>query len=190
MMAPKSFGGLGFGSLRAFNTALITKWLWKMKVNVKAMWVKVILVIHKSNRIWKFFPLQAEISGVWKKMLKIILEYSSVNINLHELFKKVLGCGDKPSIWHKCWAEEGTLAKKYPLLYKLEANKMCSLADRWILVNSTIYCCWNWKRRPRTHEELLEIENFSQEINQININTLDDGWRWLGVPQEISLLLP
>lgn len=83
MMAQKTFGGLGLGSLKAYNIALITKWKWKLKVYANAM-----LAIHKSNRIWKFFPCKEEICCVWKDILKVNLDYISLNINVQELFKK------------------------------------------------------------------------------------------------------
>lgn len=72
MMDPKSFGGLGLGSLRAFNITLIIKWKWKLNVDNNAMWANVILAIHKSNRSWKLLPLKAEIGGVGKNMMTIV----------------------------------------------------------------------------------------------------------------------
>ncbi|KAK9073954.1 hypothetical protein SSX86_006548 [Deinandra increscens subsp. villosa] len=49
--APKGNGGLGTGSLRAANLALISKWGWRFKMNNSAIWASVIQAIHSSNRI-------------------------------------------------------------------------------------------------------------------------------------------
>nr|KAJ0188467.1 hypothetical protein LSAT_V11C900489130 [Lactuca sativa] len=39
--APKEIGGLGMGSLRALNLSLITKWIWRLKVDNSGLWSKI-----------------------------------------------------------------------------------------------------------------------------------------------------
>ena len=46
MTSPKTVGGLGIGSLKAANTALLVKWWWRLKVDNQALWATVITTIH------------------------------------------------------------------------------------------------------------------------------------------------
>ena len=45
-MAPKHLGGLGIGSLKSANVALLSKWWWRIKIDRDALWSKVITTIH------------------------------------------------------------------------------------------------------------------------------------------------
>ncbi|KAL4558591.1 hypothetical protein LXL04_036792 [Taraxacum kok-saghyz] len=49
-LAEKDRGGLGIGSLKALNLALIVKWIWRMNRETKAMWRRVIAGIHNIDR--------------------------------------------------------------------------------------------------------------------------------------------
>ncbi|KAI3509571.1 hypothetical protein L1887_24947 [Cichorium endivia] len=42
VLASKSAGGLGVGSIRALNVALIVKWWWRLKTEKDALWGKII----------------------------------------------------------------------------------------------------------------------------------------------------
>ncbi|GJV67471.1 putative RNA-directed DNA polymerase, eukaryota, reverse transcriptase zinc-binding domain protein [Tanacetum coccineum] len=39
-------GGLGVGSLKSFNLALLQKWRWRMMSNTNALWVKIVKAFH------------------------------------------------------------------------------------------------------------------------------------------------
>lgn len=46
IIANKSDGGLGVGSIKAFNTALIVKWWWRFRSEPESIWAKAISSIH------------------------------------------------------------------------------------------------------------------------------------------------
>nr|KAJ0211755.1 hypothetical protein LSAT_V11C400160060 [Lactuca sativa] len=45
--APKQVDGMGLGSLRTLNLALLSKWLWKLKVDLTHLWARIVTAIHK-----------------------------------------------------------------------------------------------------------------------------------------------
>ncbi|KAL4585499.1 hypothetical protein LXL04_010120 [Taraxacum kok-saghyz] len=46
ILPSKEAGGLGIGSLSAFNNALLFKWLWRFKESPNALWARVVAAIH------------------------------------------------------------------------------------------------------------------------------------------------
>ena len=42
LTATKNLGGLGIGSFKSANLALLSKWWWKMRINNNALWAIVI----------------------------------------------------------------------------------------------------------------------------------------------------
>ncbi|GKE33251.1 hypothetical protein Tco_1452573 [Tanacetum coccineum] len=46
ILAPVEKGGLGVGSLKAFNLSLLLKWRWHMLKDPSALWVNVLKLIH------------------------------------------------------------------------------------------------------------------------------------------------
>lgn len=46
ILAPKEVGGLGLGSIKAMNLALLTKWKWKFFTERDLLWVKIINGLH------------------------------------------------------------------------------------------------------------------------------------------------
>ncbi|GKA54620.1 RNA-directed DNA polymerase, eukaryota, reverse transcriptase zinc-binding domain protein [Tanacetum coccineum] len=62
-------GGLGIGSLKSFNLALLQKWHWRFISNPKLLWVKAIKALHGQEGgilTFTFFPLW---STTWDKSL-------------------------------------------------------------------------------------------------------------------------
>ena len=56
-ISSKEQGGLGLGSLKALNTALLAKWWWKIKIDNSSLWVAVIKAIHGHVRLSQRDPL-------------------------------------------------------------------------------------------------------------------------------------
>ena len=49
VIAAKSNGGMGVGSLKALSTALIIKWWWRLRTNPGLLWSRVITGIHNLH---------------------------------------------------------------------------------------------------------------------------------------------
>ncbi|GJT50984.1 RNA-directed DNA polymerase, eukaryota, reverse transcriptase zinc-binding domain protein [Tanacetum coccineum] len=54
ILASLDQGGLGVGSLKAFNLALLQKWRWRLVTKPDSLWVKVIKAIHESPLCSRF----------------------------------------------------------------------------------------------------------------------------------------
>ncbi|GJT70924.1 putative reverse transcriptase domain-containing protein, partial [Tanacetum coccineum] len=49
IFSSKAYGGLGVSSIRAFNYALLFKWIWRFKNDPHALWVRVVKAIYGED---------------------------------------------------------------------------------------------------------------------------------------------
>ncbi|KAJ9565542.1 hypothetical protein OSB04_001508 [Centaurea solstitialis] len=155
VLRDKKSGGLGIGSLKALNLAMLSKWHWREKVEPNAKWKHVISAISGSfngSRI-----------GVWKSIQRIDRELEAWGINLQNLIipnednrgwswqlddngefsvrslRKFIDClilpsADSETIWVK-----GVTSKANVHLWRVMNNRlptMDNLIKRGVLVNS------------------------------------------------------
>ena len=95
VLAPKSLGGLGVASLRASNLALLAKWWWRYKHDPSNLCMKIVKVIHISNRCYKFIPFKNNFSGPWKNIATIDTDFYNLDIDIAGLMHIEVGCGNK-----------------------------------------------------------------------------------------------
>ncbi|GKA61498.1 hypothetical protein Tco_0760905 [Tanacetum coccineum] len=69
-------GGLGVGSLKAFNKALLLKWRWHLFNFLKALWVQVVKALHGEEAGMDFGGCQS--NGVWAKLLALLITFTRV----------------------------------------------------------------------------------------------------------------
>ena len=62
-ISSKEQGGLGIGSLKAFNLALLAKWWWKIKIENSTLWAASINSIHGYSRRSPCDPLLSKKGG-------------------------------------------------------------------------------------------------------------------------------
>ena len=88
MIIAREKGGLGIGSLRAQNIALLEKWRWRFKTEDGPLWKAVIVSIHGvagnlgeelGYMKWK---------GVWGRIGGIQKDLNPINIHLDSLFMR------------------------------------------------------------------------------------------------------
>ncbi|KAJ9566155.1 hypothetical protein OSB04_002121 [Centaurea solstitialis] len=75
----KKCGGLGIGSLRACNLALLAKWWWRERVDADCKWKSVVLNCRDNRR---------NTNGIWTKICGIDKELGEMGINLHRLMHR------------------------------------------------------------------------------------------------------
>ncbi|KAJ9564278.1 hypothetical protein OSB04_000244 [Centaurea solstitialis] len=80
----KQCGGLGIGSLRAFNLALLTKWRWREKIESDAFWNKVVRGCNGNAR-----HTNGTINGrgTWHTILGVEKDLEEMGINLSSFLK-------------------------------------------------------------------------------------------------------
>ncbi|GJY27504.1 RNA-directed DNA polymerase, eukaryota, reverse transcriptase zinc-binding domain protein, partial [Tanacetum coccineum] len=71
-------GGLGFGSLKAFNLSLLQKCRWPLVSNPNLLWVRVIKAIHGEEAGLTHFDCKSK--GVWANIIDTINNLHSKNI--------------------------------------------------------------------------------------------------------------
>ncbi|GJU87251.1 hypothetical protein Tco_1294797 [Tanacetum coccineum] len=78
ILASLDKGGLGVGSLKAFNKALLLKWRWRLFQNPNALWVHVVKAIHGDEAGVDFRGCQT--NGVWASIVGTINHLHSSGI--------------------------------------------------------------------------------------------------------------
>ncbi|KAI3683245.1 hypothetical protein L1987_83746 [Smallanthus sonchifolius] len=176
---PISYGGLGLGSLRDANLAMLAKWWWRFKNEKGCLWRNVIWALHQSSRSWNFIPARVSTAGPWKQIYKISVEIAARGIDLSLVIKGILGCGDKISFWSDCWIGEAPLRSCFPNLFPLEKDKHCRVADRLIVGPNGVNFCWSWSRPPARNMELAEWYGLLDALSSVSLSTVTDRWSWL-----------
>ncbi|GKE31930.1 RNA-directed DNA polymerase, eukaryota, reverse transcriptase zinc-binding domain protein, partial [Tanacetum coccineum] len=146
----KENGGVGIGSLKALNLALIQKWRWRFHTDKRGIWNKIISSIYGQQGGFGSIRSHMHESGVWSSILKA----------MHQMHDRNL-VGDQ------------TLKERLSRVFALERIKDCSIADRWHDDN------WNWIRnmhtRGRTGQQFLDLLYVLQGIDW---SENEDVWRW------------
>ncbi|KAF5442537.1 hypothetical protein F2P56_035184 [Juglans regia] len=129
-------GGLGIRNLRAFNQALLGKWLWRYHHEREALWRTVIALKHGES--WGGW-CSNEVSGphgvgLWKHIRRGWDIYAA-----HTCFK--VGNGVKVKFWHDLWCGDRALKDVYPGVYSLARRKDASIADLLSFTNGSFQ--WN-----------------------------------------------
>lgn len=144
MLAAKSNGGLGVGSIKALNIGLLVKWWWRLKNVSHSLWAQVISGIHNLwNKPGAYLSNQSCV-GVWNNICRIkhaLLEYG---LDVHDIFNVVLESGQQTLFWYDQWLGSENLKTKYPTLFELETKKRCKVSERIVDSNHV----WSWKSRP------------------------------------------
>nr|GEU51426.1 reverse transcriptase domain, reverse transcriptase zinc-binding domain protein [Tanacetum cinerariifolium] len=121
-------GGLGVGSLSAFNKALLLKWRWRLFNFLNSLWVQVIKAFHGNEACVDLGGCQT--SGTWAKIMGTINHlYSSSVVPLNSIRFKIRD-GSSIRFWKDTWLGNDPLYIKYNRLFHLENNKDCFISQR------------------------------------------------------------
>nr|KAJ0216241.1 hypothetical protein LSAT_V11C300125010 [Lactuca sativa] len=170
--APKEIGGLGLGSLKALNLSLITKWIWRLKVDSSGLWSKVIKGIHNLYNKPAQYISKKTLPGIWNRIAGVQVELKLFDIDMEEIMMKKIGSGEETMFWLDRWIGDSTLKTSFPEAYNLERNKHCKISDR--LQNGIIN--WEWKSAPRTPELVSEINMLASRIRDFQTVQGNDKW--------------
>nr|GEZ39695.1 RNA-directed DNA polymerase, eukaryota, reverse transcriptase zinc-binding domain protein [Tanacetum cinerariifolium] len=121
-------GGLGVGSLSAFNKALLLKWRWRLFNFPNSLWVQIIKTFHGNEAGIDLGGCQT--SGIWEKIVRTINHlHSSGIVPLNSSHFKV-GDGSSIRFWKDTWLGNDPLYIRYNRLFHLENNKDCFISQR------------------------------------------------------------
>jgi len=99
LSVPKTFGGMGFKSLRAFNLAMIGKQIWKMVTNPNALITRLLKARYYPHSDFFSAFIGHNPSYVWRSLW-----------NTRDFIKRGLkwsiGTGETISVWNEPWLKE------------------------------------------------------------------------------------
>ncbi|GJX15682.1 RNA-directed DNA polymerase, eukaryota, reverse transcriptase zinc-binding domain protein [Tanacetum coccineum] len=101
ILASHDKGGLGIGSLKAFNLALLQKWRWRLVTFSNSLWARVVKAIHGDDTGMELKG--CKVSGKWANIVdSFSMLHSKDIIPLHTLRHKV-GNGSSIRFWKDNW---------------------------------------------------------------------------------------
>ncbi|XP_071730163.1 uncharacterized protein [Rutidosis leptorrhynchoides] len=154
-LASIDHGSLNVGSVRAFNFALLFKWVWRFVSSEDSNWCKVIRAIYGHQ------------GGLDEC-------YSNGSSTCNTLRVKI-GNESSVKLWKYNWRGDGSLSTKYHRLYHLESNPDCCLSEH--LVNGN--WIWDWCRNDIGSRNEAYLHQMILEIGSPTIvNSIDDRWEW------------
>ncbi|GKC07706.1 RNA-directed DNA polymerase, eukaryota, reverse transcriptase zinc-binding domain protein [Tanacetum coccineum] len=146
ILAPLDQGGLGVGSLKAFNLALLQKWRWRLVNKPDLLWVRIIKAIHGMEA--GLDEKGCYTKGIWAQIVGSSNYLHSCNIlskgTLRRLYRLELeeNCMLNERLisdmWSWNWREDG--------VFSVAATRLH--IDHSILPSSSIETRWN-KGLPR-----------------------------------------
>ncbi|XP_022008346.1 uncharacterized protein LOC110907712 [Helianthus annuus] len=178
VIAPIEYGGLGFGSLRDANLAMLSKWWWRFKTDKDGLWRRVVWAVHHNNRSWAPVPAKASLAGPWKHIVGICEHLNQVGINLPDSIWCKVGCGSKVAFWLDLWIGNQPLYISFPLLFALEKDKTCNVADRVSWGLNMLNMSWDWIRLVMSESEQEELMDMLLLLCDFNVRDGPDSWVW------------
>ncbi|PWA73278.1 reverse transcriptase domain, Reverse transcriptase zinc-binding domain protein [Artemisia annua] len=130
IMSPLDQGGLGVGSLRKCNQAMLCKWWWRYRVENDATWCKLIRSIHGVEGGFRNPPHSGLHTSPWRQIVKLENDLVSYGISLPSVFKKKIGNGCNTLFWLDTWIGNEPLKDSFPRLFRLESNPSALVCDR------------------------------------------------------------
>ncbi|KAJ0533359.1 putative RNA-directed DNA polymerase [Helianthus annuus] len=178
MMTPKDLRGMGLGSLRVMNLAMLSKWWWRFKIEKDSLWRKVIWEIHKNARVWNFIPLKSSITSPWKQIFNIKEDFNAAGVDLESLFRGRPAWDSGIYFWKERWLFEIPLCEKFPRLFQLERKKNVLVKDRMTIGSSGPVSTFSWYCSPSSAEELIELGSLSDALSSYQFGHNSDTWTW------------
>ncbi|KAJ0609369.1 putative reverse transcriptase zinc-binding domain-containing protein [Helianthus annuus] len=179
VVAPVKYGGLGFGSLRDANLSMLAKWWWRFKTEPDCLWRKVVWSIHYSSRSWNYIPTKLSIAGPWKNIFNIAPLLSNKGVDIEKTIFGVVHGGNDVAFWVDTWVGSQPLLYVFPLLFQLEKEKRCTVADRLQTRVSGVSWVWNWRRQLSDAAEFSELQHLNSMLGSVSVSGNVDRWRWM-----------
>ncbi|KAM0014718.1 hypothetical protein Hdeb2414_s0034g00726941 [Helianthus debilis subsp. tardiflorus] len=156
-------GGLGVGKLKYKNKSLLSKWVWRYKVDPTSLWRMVVDACHGSNMRWTDLPSNPGISGVWNNIVKLEKKMFIKGRKVGNLMKGEVGNGENIRFLVDYWRP---LVLKWPQLFSLNAGSLS-----WN---------WQWVQHPSSSRELADLQECQSILSSFRRNSREDSWKWLG----------
>lgn len=171
MINEKADGGLGLGSIKNQNLALLAKCGWRFMTGHDALWRKVVISIHGFSEYGWFtagiHPLSLKSS--WMYISKVWQQSST-------FIKLKLGNGLNIYFWNHLWADISNLKSQFPQLYLISCIKKGSVTDFWDSQTES----WNLEfRRLLKDDKGLAFSALLGLISRHKVTSVEDKGVWI-----------
>nr|GEU80731.1 hypothetical protein [Tanacetum cinerariifolium] len=191
-----SNGGLGIGTLKSSNLAMLSKWWWRFHTENHAFWCKIIRSIHGVDGGLNDTSLIKSKSGPWYRIAKLKDDLSKIGIDLPSVSKKKIGDGCSTRFWLDTWLGGSPLKDTFPRLFRLESNPACLVCNRCptfhplphVSSAATSHSAptptppvglifnWTWSRPIRSSLELCELSELCSLVAHLRPSDNGDSW--------------
>ncbi|KAL9997323.1 putative reverse transcriptase zinc-binding domain-containing protein [Helianthus debilis subsp. tardiflorus] len=178
VMTPKDYGGMGFGSLKEANMAMMAKWWWRFKVDRRGLWRRVIWSLHSNARAWNYIPAKMTMPGPWKQLAKVYIDTEGLGVDIVPLFRGKPGLDSQITFWKEAWLFDMPLSRKFPNLYELETQKNVIVGKRVQTVDNVNTVSFGWNRNPAGQVEESELNELVDAIGHFSFGSGLDTWSW------------
>ncbi|KAJ0749948.1 putative RNA-directed DNA polymerase [Helianthus annuus] len=175
---PKNHGGLGLSKLEVINNSLLTKWGWRFKTEENNLWKKIIIALHSSRSGWECIPYRKTLSGVWNNIAKIFVKTKVEGRPIGYFMKGFIGNGEGVAFWHDVWILDEPLKVTFPELYRLEADKRTTVANRLISQDNEDRYSWSWNSVLSDPGLVAKLDQLKVLLNSVHISSGKDRWKW------------
>ncbi|KAL4564114.1 hypothetical protein LXL04_028166 [Taraxacum kok-saghyz] len=173
-------GGLGVIRLEHVNFSLLSKWIWRFKMEEDALWVKIIKCLHGDKGHTDVTNRESSWNGCWKNILLHTRKLNQFGLNPVNLMQVKVHNGVDTELWNERWNEGVTLSGLFPRLFALETCKQATLADRIGLGLD----CWPWRRAVRDGREKEEARALAVLLADVRLTQGGDRWVVKNGPNE------
>ncbi|XP_021980702.1 uncharacterized protein LOC110876851 [Helianthus annuus] len=177
-IGPVEYGGLGFGSLRDANLAMLAKWWWRFKTEKNGLWRRIVWAVHHRSREWNDIPVKVSLPGPWKSIHSVRQSLLYANIDLHQDFSAVVCGGNNVFFWLDKWLDQLPLYVKFPALFKEESEKQCMVADRCVRGSPGLILSWAWSRPVLGSEAADQLQLLLVMLEGWASSVGSDIWKW------------
>ncbi|KAJ0600400.1 putative reverse transcriptase zinc-binding domain-containing protein [Helianthus annuus] len=184
MITSKKRGGLGLGSIKEANMALLLKWWWRLRDDNEHLWAKVILALH--GRKWKkeLIPLNKNQSGIWKNIAAVQKDFEKKGIDVYKKLVCKIGSGEKVRFWEDVWISNCRLKDSYPSLYRLAENKRVTVKEDYKSTTKGVVWDCKWIADLENVQCWAEFNSMSEQLGNYQIEGGKDVWGWMMDPVE------
>ena len=172
-LAKTELGGLGIGSIFAFNRALLFKWVWRFRCQPNDLWARVTSNVYGiDGRIGE--AVAGSAFSPWISVLKSTYGLLEKGVDLLGCRKRQIGDGSSIRFWQETWLGSSTLKDRFPRNFALETVNDCMVVDRVAEVNWLSIL----RRQPRGGIEEAQMRDLREELNRVILCNKKDGWVW------------
>ncbi|KAJ0548185.1 putative RNA-directed DNA polymerase [Helianthus annuus] len=178
MIKPMNSGGIGIGSIKDFNIAMLSKWWWRFKNNPTQLWAEVVKAIHESDSNKKMIPVKNNVPGIWKDIGEVDKTLEKLGVHMRDKLSVTIGNGELVSFWKDIWAVDVPLKDRFPRLYRLAAYKSCSVASCLSSYGAEAIWAWDWAKCPDTEDDWIQLDELMSALDPIKLSKQKDEWKW------------